>query len=148
MTKWVSCVILATVCGMAVGCGSGGSSMPLVPVSGEVTFGGGLPPKSGTMSFSQIAGTGIKGLPNRPGRAEFGDDGRFTTTTFQPGDGLLPGKYQVRIECMDGIPDYGVSWETVSFVPLDFQPPELVVEEGKGPIEVSYDVPPNPKKRK
>ena len=147
MKRWVSCVLLATVCGMPVGCGSD-RNLPLVPVSGVVTFSGGPPPTGGTVIFSQLAGTGIKGLPNRPGRAKFGADGTFTATTFEPGDGLLPGKYQVSIECADGIPQFGVDWDTISFVPSTYQPPELVVEEGKGPIEVSYDVPPNPKKRK
>jgi len=147
MKQWVLCVVLATVCGMFVGCGSG-SSLPLVPVSGVVTFSGGPPPKEGLVVFSQLPGSGVKGLPNRPGRATFGADGKFVATTFQPGDGLLPGKYQVRVECVDGVPEVNIPWDAISFVPSTYQPPELVVEEGKGPIEVSYDVPPNPNKRK
>ena len=147
MKYWVSWTILVTVIGVLAGC-SGGNDMPLVPVSGVVTFSGGPPPKEGRVIFSQLSGTGVKGLPNRPGRASFGTDGKFVAMTFQPDDGLLPGTYSVRVECVDGVPGDNVPWDTISFVPSTYQPPELVVEEGKGPIEVSYDVPPNPKKRK
>ena len=147
MKRWVSLVVLATGCGMLAGCG-GGSDLPLVPVEGVVTFNGGAPPKEGRVYFSQLGGTGIKGLPVRPGRATFGTDGRFVATTFQPGDGLLPGKYSVRVECVDGDPtNPQTPWDTISFVPSSYQPPELVVETDKGSVEISYDVPPNPKKK-
>src|SRR3972149_6607565 len=146
MNRWVWLLLggLASTC--VVGCGSG-SDLPLVPVSGRVTFSGGPPPKEGRVIFSQLPGTGIDGLPNRPGRATFGTDGEFVAMTFQPGDGLLPGKYQVRVECVDGVPEANTPWDAISFVPSTYQPQELAVEQGKGPIDVSYDVPPNPNKR-
>ena len=147
MKYWVSWTILVTVIGVHAGC-SGGNDMPLVPVSGVVTFSGGPPPKEGRVIFSQLSGTGIKGLPNRPGRASFKSDGKFVAMTFEQGDGLLPGKYNVRVECVDGVPGPTTPWDSISFVPSTYQPPELVVEKGKGPVEVSYDVPPNPLKRK
>jgi hypothetical protein len=146
MKYWISWTIVLAATGALVGCGSG-SSMPLVPVEGVVTFGNGPPPKRGTVNFSLFAGTGVPGLPNRPASAEFDEDGLFSATTFEPGDGLLPGKYRVSIECMDGIPEFGVPFDEISFVPSNYQPPELVVEEGKGTIKVTYDVPPNPKKK-
>lgn len=147
MKHWTLQVVWVVACSVLAGCGSG-SDFPLVPINGVVTFSGGPPPKEGRVSFSQLPGTGIEGLPNRPGRANFGIDGKFVATTFESGDGLLPGKYDVRIECVDGVPGPGTPWDAISFVPSDYQPPNLVVEQGKGAIEVSYDVPPNPKKRK
>jgi hypothetical protein len=146
MKLWVSRTIVAMTVGMLAGCDSG-NGMPLIPVEGVVTFNGGPPPKSGTVTFSLVQGTGVEGLPIRPGRAEFSMDGRFSATTFQRGDGLLPGKYRVQIECMDGVPEFGVPFDSISFVPSSYQPPELVVEQGKGEVEVSYDVPPNPNKK-
>jgi hypothetical protein len=146
MKNWLLLMVCITTIGISAGCGSG-NNMPLVPVSGVVTFNGGPPPKEGRVIFSQLSGTGIAGLPNRPGRASFGTDGKFVAMTFEKGDGLLPGKYNVRVECVDGVPGPTTPWESISFVPSSYQPPELVVEEGKGTIEVSYDVPPNPNKR-
>ena len=138
--------IWAVACGLVAGCGSG-SDMPLVPVNGVVTFSGGPPPKEGRVFFSHVPGSGVEGLPSRPGRAVFGTDGRFVAMTFQPDDGLLPGKYSVRVECVDGVPGQNTPWDAISFVPSTYQPPDLIVEQGKGPVEVTYDVPPNPKKR-
>jgi hypothetical protein len=147
MKHWATATGLVMTIGMLAGCGSG-SDFPLVPVNGLVTFSGGPPPKEGRVIFSQLPGTGIEGLPNRPGRASFGADGKFVAMTFEQGDGLLPGKYDVRVECVDGVPSATTPWDTISFVPSSYQPPELIVAQGKGPIEVSYDVPPNPNKRK
>jgi hypothetical protein len=141
-----SLIFAMTAIGVLAGC-SGGNGLPLVPVSGVVTFSGGPPPKEGRVIFSQLSGTGVKGLPNRPGRAAFGTDGKFVAMTFESGDGLLPGTYDVRVECTDGVPGPGTPWDAISFVPSSYLPPELVVDEGRGPIEVTYDVPPNPNKK-
>jgi hypothetical protein len=146
MKYWVSWTILVSAISTLAGCG-GGNDLPLVPVTGVVTFSGGPPPKEGRVIFSQLPGTGVEGLPNRPGRASFGADGKFVAMTFQQGDGLLPGKYSVRVECVDGVPSATTPWDSISFVPSSYQPPELVVEQGQGEVEVSYDVPPNPNKK-
>jgi hypothetical protein len=146
MKYWMSWITLVASIGMLVGC-SGGNELPLVPVRGVVTFSGGPPPREGRVIFSQLSGTGIDGLPNRPGRATFGNDGRFVAMTFEQGDGLLPGKYSVRVECVDGVPGPATPWDSISFVPSSYQPPELVVDQKHGEIEVTYDVPPNPQKK-
>jgi hypothetical protein len=147
MKYWATATSLAMTLGMLAGCGSG-NDFPLVPVNGVVTFSGGPPPKEGRVIFSQIPGTGVEGVPNRPGRASFGADGKFVAMTFAEGDGLLPGKYSVRVECVDGVPSATTPWDSISFVPSSYQPPELVVEQGQESKVVSYDVPPNPNKRK
>ena len=35
----------------------------------------------------------------------FGTDGQFKAKTFEPGDGLMPGKYSISIECWDVPPN-------------------------------------------
>jgi len=125
--------------------GCGGSGRPLVPVSGQITFNGGPCPKAGAISFVPNAGSDASGTPARVGQARFGTDGRFVVTSFQEGDGLLPGKYRVNIECVNGVPSPSTPWESISYVPADYQPDDLVVEEGKGALKVTYDVPPKKK---
>ncbi|HEY4235368.1 MAG TPA: hypothetical protein VGM76_18190, partial [Lacipirellulaceae bacterium] len=106
-----------------------------------ITFGGGPTPHDGSIVFVQEPGSGMPGLPNRPGHASFSTDGKFAATTFKPEDGLLPGKYRVNIECVNGVPGPDSPWDKISFVPADYQPPELVVTEGQPAIEMNYDVP-------
>lgn len=132
------------VCAALVGCDSG-RDLPLVPVSGRVTIDGGRPPKEGTVGFSPIPGSGLPGMPHRPAMAKFDTSGSFAATSFENGDGLLPGRYIVRIRCMEREPKPGESGEKLSYVPLDYEPDELVVEEGSRPIVVNYDVPRNEK---
>ena len=136
--------LLGFACISSLGCGRDG--LPLVPVSGRVTFNGGPCPKNGTILFVQVPGTGIAGLPNRPARAAFGTDGKYEATSFTPGDGILPGRYQVAVSCMDGEPGPDRPREQISFVPSDYRADELVVEEGQSAVGVNLDVPLKEKK--
>jgi hypothetical protein len=36
----------------------------------------------------------------------------------------------------------------ITFIPLDYRPDDLVIEEGQDSVVVNYDVPLNPKKKK
>lgn len=130
---------LAIACLLAVGCD--GSGMPLTKVKGTITFNGGPPPKTGSIMFSLVPGTGAEGLPYRPGTAPFGTDGEFVVTSFQEGDGLLPGTYKVRVICLSAAPA-GVPLDSVSLVPLDWSPEQLVVTGEEESMSVQYDVPP------
>src|SRR5688500_11311131 len=114
---------------LLMGCEKG-HDLPLVPVSGRVSFNHGSPPAEGNVSFVQVGNSGPPGLTNRPGRATFGTDGRFAATTFQNEDGLLPGKYQVAITCVDAEAKPGQPFDEVSFVPSTYRPDQFVVEEG------------------
>ena len=102
---------------------------------------GGPCPEIGTVYFVPIEVA--PGLPRRPAHANFSKDGEFSVTSFDEGDGLIPGTYRVRIECWkekpkdDGTP--GVSW-----VKSGFQVPDLVVASGSDTIEREYDVPGRP----
>jgi len=144
MTRLIWIALLGIAGSCSVGCG--GDRLPLVPVSGRVTFDGGPCPRNGTILFVQVPGTGVAGMPNRPARAAFGTDGRFAATSFTDADGLLPGRYQVTVSCLDGEPGPDRPREQISFVPLDYRPEELVVAAGQGAIEVNFDVPPKKKK--
>jgi hypothetical protein len=130
-------VLLAKVC---TGCGKSG--LPMVPVSGKITFVGAPPPAAGSIAFNPISAQ--NGLPRRPGTAQFGTDGVFRVTSFKQNDGLLPGKYSARIECWKGNPATSSdpnAFERLNFVPKDFQPALVAIEAGSGAVEVNIDVP-------
>jgi hypothetical protein len=140
-TKRAAGYVAATIaCLFAAGCG-GGPDMPMTKVSGRVTFNGGPPPKVGSIAFSLVPGTGTKGLPYRPGSAPFRTDGQFVVNSFAEGDGLLPGTYKVRITCLSAAPSQG-PLESLSYVPLDWAPEELVITGDQESVVVQYDVPP------
>jgi hypothetical protein len=136
------------VCGLLAvvsGCGRG-NGLPMVPVSGQVTFAGGPCPAPGTVNFSPVAPE--PGLPRRPASGTFQSDGRFVATSFSEGDGLVPGTYRISISCDSGLPNPWSKdpWGDVSYVPKGFQPPELVVAVDSDAVELAYDVPPKKKK--
>jgi hypothetical protein len=135
--------ILLSVCLAAVGCSS--SEMPTVPVSGRVTFAGGPPPARGSITFMPHSGSNPAGLPSKPGSAQFETDGRFVVTSFEQGDGLLPGTYGVSVSCIKDYQNLSSNPDAVAvrdYVPQNYRPEDLVVKEGQDAIEVTYDVPP------
>ena len=85
---------------VAVGCGNEHGT---VKVSGSVTVGGSSPPGPGTITFTVVEPA--SGFPNRPAMAKFDEDGSYAATSYEPGDGLLPGKYQVAVECYETPPN-------------------------------------------
>ncbi len=95
----VACALLTP----PVGCGTGEPG--LVPVRGRVTLDGGPWPKEGTITFTPDGAVEVSdATESRPGSGKFGTDGSFTVGSFEPGDGLFPGQYQVGIECLDSEP--------------------------------------------
>jgi hypothetical protein len=81
----------------------------------------------------------------RPGIGDFAADGAYEAKTFAPGDGLLPGRYKLRVECwktppnMEGKP-------AVSYLPAKYQNPqqsglELNVKPGDDPITLNIEIP-------
>lgn len=78
------------------------------------------------------------GYSANPGFGEFDQQGKLTVTSFQYGDGLIPGRYQVRVECWKTTPDdSGIG---VSYVPNNFTTDDVVVAIGQA-VEVKIDVP-------
>lgn len=85
-------VILGTLLTMLVGCGPAAG---LAPVSGVVTIDG-KPYPGGKVVFSPTAKEG----ETVAGQSSFGRpgaDGRFTLSTFAPGDGALIGTHTVSL---------------------------------------------------
>ncbi len=81
-------VLLASV--LAFGCGQQGADRPkTVPVTGTVTHGG-APVEGATVAFQSASGArGAVGVTDA--------GGKYTLTTFESGDGAVPGEYQVKI---------------------------------------------------
>ncbi len=89
------------ICCVLAGCGS---DLPqTIKVTGKVTFDGGPPPGSGVVNFLPIESAA--GFPLRPGNGDFGNDGSYSAYTFEPNDGLMPGKYKVYLECWETPPN-------------------------------------------
>lgn len=120
-----------------------GSDLPkTIPVSGQVSFNGQPPPKPGTVYFLPVEAG--EGFPSRPASGDFGPDGRFKAKTFEPGDGLMPGKYLMTIECWETPPNMEGS-PVKSHVPAKFQSPQtsgfkLDITPDMGPQDVKLDV--------
>jgi hypothetical protein len=123
---------------LLVAAGCSGDGLTTVPVRGKITFGGGPPPAEGAVFFAPLEVE--PGFPRRPGRARFGVDGTYAATSFEQGDGLVPGTYRVSVECWQTPPGMGGS-AGVSYVGASFDPPNLVVSEEQGPIEHDLEVP-------
>jgi hypothetical protein len=98
--------------------GCGPTSPKCVPVTGTVTLDGEKVPGPGRIYFT-VDPAGNAAVA-RPGTAEFDADGKYQAKSFVPGDGLMPGKYLLRVDCwqtppnMDGKP-------VVSFIPQKYQ---------------------------
>ena len=91
-------VALFAIVGL-IGCG--GTAKPkTVPVSGVVTTGG-----------KAVTAARIRFIPDAPdGRTAFGDldsEGKFSLTTFDKGDGVIPGSYKVDVTPQNDTPPGG-----------------------------------------
>ena len=96
-----------------------GSNLPqTVRVSGRVTFDGKAPPAAGSIYFLPVEAA--EGFPSRPAIGEFDASGQYRATTFEPGDGLMPGKYIMHIECWQSPPNLEGN-PVKSFVPQKYQ---------------------------
>jgi hypothetical protein len=127
---WLCALLLA---------GCGGSELPLVDVSGKVTFAGGPCPKPGSISFVPERPEGDSSL-KRAGTARFNEDGVFDATSYEPGDGLLPGKYTAIIDCWERPPEQPQDYQTLNHVPESYRP-EFEVPADQSSFEVNFDVP-------
>ena len=113
ISRWLFINLLL---GLLTGCGP--SHPTTVAVRGKVTYGGGSWPKAGLLYFTIV--TAAKDFPGRTGTARFETDGAFEAMTWKPGDGLMPGRYRVGVECWKVPPTMGGP-KPVSYVPLKFR---------------------------
>jgi hypothetical protein len=116
-----------------------------VPVQGVVRLESGPWPATGNISFVPVEAA--PGYPLRPGWAEFNQQGEFSAGCFEDGDGLVPGKYAVNIDCWDTVIQVANGKPTkpkASCIPARYQRgfKELVVSaEADDPIEVEWVIP-------
>jgi hypothetical protein len=131
---WAVALVLAAGCGNPRG---------TVPVEGRVTFGGQPPPNSGFVYFMP-RGDDPSVAGRRPGTAIFTTDGGFKATTFEDGDGLIPGTYEVRIQCEEQLASpakVSHSNPAKNLVPEAFKPADVTVpSDGPRPFRVEIDV--------
>lgn len=119
------------------------SPLEMVPVSGRITMDGGPLPVEGMIWFVPVEAA--EGLPMRPAAGKFGTDGKFSVRSFKPGDGLVPGRYRIWIQCLKEPISIAMP-EGVSYIDTSYEWPELVIERGTTEaVVVNYDVPANPK---
>lgn len=101
---------------VVLGCGS---DLPqTVKVTGQVKFDGQSPPGAGIVYF--LPTEAAEGFPLRPATGDFGSDGKYSAATFEPNDGVMPGKYKVYIECWETAPNMEGK-PVKSFVPKKYQ---------------------------
>ena len=75
----------------------------MVEVRGTVTFDGGPCPAEGRIFFGPIKAA--PGFSLRPAAAVFGTDGVYQVESFRNAAGLVPGRYEISIQCWEVEPD-------------------------------------------
>ena len=127
--------------------GCGGNPYGAVPVSGRVTVGGQKPAAECEIFFvpAPHGDTDEKAFRPRPTVALSDLDGAFVVSSFKEGDGLLPGTYDVRVECWKTRPqeseDGKPAVKGVSIVPSGYAAPGLTVAAGSSPVRYDIDLP-------
>lgn len=136
--KWVICCLLVAALPL-LGCGDSG--LPMVKVKGQVTFDGGPCPAVGSISFQPLEVA--EGLPLRPGNATFDTDGYYSASSFGEGDGLVPGRYRIKVRCDSGTPNPAsrTPWEDITYIAPGYKPGEIEVVEGAGAQTHDLDIP-------
>lgn len=129
------CLLPLLIISLLVGCGS--DRPQTVAVSGKVTFDGGPPPAAGMVYFAPLEPA--EGFPRRAGQAAFDASGQYEATSFEPGDGLLPGKYRVRVECWRQAPM--METDGISYVGGEASPADLELSVDSRGEEHNIDVP-------
>jgi hypothetical protein len=77
---------------------------------------------------------------------DFGTDGKLVVTTFKKGDGLIPGKYRIGVECWEIPPQALPSPPPKSYVPDRYASPassglSVTVEPGQRLVKLTLDIP-------
>lgn len=86
-------MILLCCASLFIGCGP--RNPPTFPVQGRVQFEDGSVAEIGSVEFRSMTGS-----ERMTARGKIEKDGSFTLSTFEPGDGALPGDHQVIVQQM------------------------------------------------
>jgi len=132
--RWA--IALALTLPLAAGCGAN-----TAPVNGRVTRNGN-PVGPGTVIFMPSAGD-----QKHSAVGQFGADGRYELTTFQPGDGALRGKHRVIIQAA-GLEGESYGEETAAApagadIPLKYADPKqsgLTATVKPGPNVIDFEL--------
>lgn len=133
--SFVRCLIgLAGCVTLLCGC----SRSPVVPVHGAVTFASRDVPEVCRLSF--VPTDTDEGVAIRPNGATMEANGKYRLTPYKGVEGLLPGRYSIRMSYFDlkrnGNPDREADW-----IEKTYDAGELVVEKGSRAIEHNIEVP-------
>jgi hypothetical protein len=94
-----SLVLTFALCGLIATSGCGGSSKPAtVPATGKVTFKKTKPAAGAMVVFHPVSPDMEKLIGGKPTARKVNDDGTFTLTTYEDGDGAPEGEYGVTIQ--------------------------------------------------
>jgi len=113
---WMPAAVVFLAWLVAAGCG--GRGVTLVPVSGIVEVDG-EPLATGAITVAPADG--------RPASGMIGPDGRFTLSTFEPGDGVMPGRHKVVVIASRSLSPSRVQWlvpksmRTLATTPLELE---------------------------
>jgi hypothetical protein len=130
----VAYVTLSVAVLLTAGCGN---PHGVVSVTGIVTVDGQKPPGPGKIMFTPRKAA--DGFPTRPAIAPFDTDGRYRVRSFPKHEGIIPGQYQVAVECWETPPN--LEGKPVrSYIAAKHQSPttsglELTVEADSKPVE-------------
>lgn len=117
---------------------AGCSRSPVVPVSGTISFANRETPEVCRLSF--VPTDVPEGTAIRPNGATMEADGTYRLTPYQGVEGLLPGRYLIRVNYFDlkrnGDPNREGDWREQTY-----DGGELVVEQGARAIEHHIEVP-------
>jgi hypothetical protein len=88
-------------CSLVTGCSEGYPER--VPVSGVVLIDG-KPLQTGSVRFTPVG--------SRPAIGTLDANGRFSLSTFKPGDGCVLGTHTVTVHAADSVDEFTVRWNT------------------------------------
>ena len=134
-------IVLGILFILASGCGP--SRPEMVPVSGTVTIDGNVPQGPGSIYFHPVETA--PGLPARPATAAFDNSGRWTVKTFEEGDGLIPGRYKVSVECWEVPPNMNgrpvksriaARYQSATSSGLE----EIIIESGSSARKIDFEL--------
>lgn len=126
----------------ATGCG--GSNPKTIKVVGKVSYQG-KPVTQGTVTFQPTKTA--EGAPNRPATGVLSADGTYELSTFEAGDGAIPGEYTVLVVTITGgptpeEPDIPETWATPEKFGSPVESPlnATVPADHSGVLEVDFDL--------
>jgi hypothetical protein len=101
VTRWrgIALGLLAVMTVTAAGCGDGRAKR--VPVSGIVKIDG-VPVTTGFITFVPTEGRSASG--------DIDPDGRFTLSSYEPGDGVLIGTHNVEVVAREAVTETSARW--------------------------------------